>query len=81
MVRSPEAHLCNNHAGLISMLMCHTCEVDGLSRQRSTQEHAFRQIWEEYLAEIGLLCTWGKKSIYKLIICNYICFRVYSIQD
>ncbi len=29
----PKAHLCNDH-GLISIMMCHTCEVDGLSRQR-----------------------------------------------
>ncbi len=34
----PKAHLCNNHAGLISILMCHTCEVDGLSRQRRMNE-------------------------------------------
>ncbi len=31
----PKAHLCNNHACcLISILICHTCEVDGLYRQR-----------------------------------------------
>ncbi len=29
----PKAQLCN-HAVLISILICHTCEVDGLSRQR-----------------------------------------------
>ncbi len=28
----PKTHLCNNHA--VSILICHTCEVDELSRQR-----------------------------------------------
>jgi len=33
----PKAHLCNNHAVIAqpcSILICHTCEVDGLSRER-----------------------------------------------
>ncbi len=29
----PKAQLCNNHA-VFSILICHTCEVDGLSQQR-----------------------------------------------
>ena len=29
-----KVHLCNDHAVLISFLICHTCQVDGLSWQR-----------------------------------------------
>ncbi len=40
------------------ILICHTCEGDGLSRQRrSVHLHRFRLICEQYLREIGLLCT------------------------
>ncbi len=42
----------------IDVLICHTCEVDGLSRQRrSAHKHRFRQICEQYLREIGFLST------------------------
>ena len=47
---------------LISVLICHSCEVDGLSQQRrSVHQHRFRQICEQYWRETELLCT-KKKS-------------------
>ncbi len=43
----PKAHLCNNHAVLFSSLICHTCEVDGLSRQRRSAhgDTLLRGVW------------------------------------
>ncbi len=70
----PKAHLCNNHAiFLFSILICHTCEVDGLSRQgegltNTDLDRFVNNIWEE----IDLLCTHengGKKSVYNLVQC------------
>lgn len=52
----PEAHLCSNHPAN-QHVICHTCEVEGLSQQ--TDLGRFRQICEWYLK--GLLCTQGAK--------------------
>ncbi len=44
-------------------IIFHTCEVDGLSRQRRrAHKHRFRQICEQYLRERGISCRLHRKS-------------------
>lgn len=52
-----KAHLCSKNCCLISMLICHTCQMEGLSWQREVLSNMDLTMWKESEGNRPFVCT------------------------